>query len=82
MSATDSAAAPDTEAHPFGDRTRFPMNYALMQPMPGGVASMRVAQSAEGSTGTMLCSAFHKPVSKCFLFRSPAAPDGEGSRGA
>lgn len=76
MSETETPPAP---ARPFADRRAFPINYGLMQPIPGGVPGMRLAETERGGrAAVVVCTAFHKPVSRCFLPRSPEPAKGEG----
>lgn len=59
----------------FAEPGRFPLVYPLMQPMDGSGAPVRMAGSERRHARTTLCNAFYKPVSKCFLVRSPASGD-------
>lgn len=80
VSETETPAPP---ARPFADRRAFPMNYALMQPLPAPLsAALRVGASRRERAAMIVCSGFYKPVSRCFLLHSPPAPAGEADHGA
>ena len=84
MSETETLV-PETEApapaRPFADRRVFPMNYALMQPLPIATGTpLRLGQSRRERAAMIVCNGFYKPVSRCFLLHSPLA--GEVDHGA
>ena len=59
---------------PFADRRVFPMNYALMRPLPPAAAGpLRLGASRRERSAMIVCSGFWKPVSRCFLLHSPPA---------
>lgn len=60
-------------ARPFADRRLFPINYALMQPLPSGGGPVRVGASRGERAAMIVCTSFYKPVSRCFLPHSPPA---------
>lgn len=79
MSESDAAVA-EPLARPFADRRVFPINYALMQPLPGGGGGpLRVGASHGERAAMIVCTGFYKPVSRCFARQSP--PAGEAHRG-
>jgi hypothetical protein len=56
------------------------MNYALMQPLPAAPAGLRLGGGGGARmerAAMIVCTAYHKPVSRCFLPRSPET-GGEG----
>jgi hypothetical protein len=72
---------PAAARRPFAPRPLFPINYSLMQPLPPPAPGLRLSggTGAAARTAMIVCTAFHKPVSRCFLARSPEV-DGEDGR--
>jgi hypothetical protein len=58
-------------ARMFADPARFPATYRLMESMDVSTIPVRLAASEVRRARTTVCSAYYKPISKCFLRRSP-----------
>lgn len=80
MSQSETPAKVPAPKRPFADRRVFPMNYALMRPLPGGAPPLRVGASRGERSAAIVCTGFWKPVSRCFLVQSPpAGGSGDGA---